>query len=238
MNPQYLTLVIAAIVCSLTIQLNLGWIYTILTWLFDFDMFINGIALTIWFPTFLDIGNKSVYLPIPWEVVKYSLSLYSSVHEYRLSSWLGQQEDIHRIVLYQTDVSLTPWTQRCIRQADCIIIVGLGEQDPAVGEVWWCYIITQWKTLAWAGAKLHEPRFWVVATSTGKKYYIKYNISFRLKMKLVSKPVIYHSLRMAGSFIGWAQKILSCLDRNTQLKMAPTFLYWKSLLNRSDHRQW
>uniref|UniRef100_A0A673IPH7 lysophospholipase n=2 Tax=Sinocyclocheilus rhinocerous TaxID=307959 RepID=A0A673IPH7_9TELE len=64
-----------------------------------------------------------------------SLSLYSSVHEYRLSSWLGQQEDIHRIVLYQTDVSLTPWTQRCIRQADCIIIVGLGEQDPAVGEL-------------------------------------------------------------------------------------------------------
>ncbi|KAI5091421.1 patatin-like phospholipase domain-containing protein 7 isoform X1, partial [Silurus meridionalis] len=58
-----------------------------------------------------------------------------SVHEYRLSSWLGQQEDIHRIVLYQTDSSLTPWTQRCIRQADCIIIVGLGEQDPAVGEL-------------------------------------------------------------------------------------------------------
>uniref|UniRef100_A0A8D3CE20 lysophospholipase n=1 Tax=Scophthalmus maximus TaxID=52904 RepID=A0A8D3CE20_SCOMX len=58
-----------------------------------------------------------------------------SVHEYRLSSWLGQQEDIHRIVLYQTDYTLTPWTQRCIRQADCIIIVGTGEQDPAVGEL-------------------------------------------------------------------------------------------------------
>uniref|UniRef100_A0A8C6PXM8 lysophospholipase n=1 Tax=Nothobranchius furzeri TaxID=105023 RepID=A0A8C6PXM8_NOTFU len=58
-----------------------------------------------------------------------------SVHEYRLSSWLGQQEDLHRIVLYQTDYSLTPWTQRCIRQADCIIIVGVGEQDPAVGEL-------------------------------------------------------------------------------------------------------
>uniref|UniRef100_A0A3B4XUP8 lysophospholipase n=1 Tax=Seriola lalandi dorsalis TaxID=1841481 RepID=A0A3B4XUP8_SERLL len=58
-----------------------------------------------------------------------------SVHEYRLSSWLGQQEDIHRIVLYQSDSSLTPWTQRCIRQADCIIIVGLGEQEPALGEL-------------------------------------------------------------------------------------------------------
>ncbi|EPQ17431.1 Patatin-like phospholipase domain-containing protein 7 [Myotis brandtii] len=59
-----------------------------------------------------------------------------SIHEYRLSSWLGQQEDIHRIVLYQADSSLTPWTQRCIRQADCILIVGLGEQEPSLGQVW------------------------------------------------------------------------------------------------------
>ncbi|XP_063050901.1 patatin-like phospholipase domain-containing protein 7 isoform X2 [Engraulis encrasicolus] len=58
-----------------------------------------------------------------------------SVHEYRLCSWLGQQEDIHRIVLYQTDDSLTPWTQRCLRQADSIIIVGLGEGEPTVGEL-------------------------------------------------------------------------------------------------------
>ncbi|XP_072285464.1 patatin-like phospholipase domain-containing protein 7 isoform X5 [Pyxicephalus adspersus] len=58
-----------------------------------------------------------------------------SIHEYRLSSWLGQQEDIHRIVLYQSDYYLTPWTQRCIRQADCILIVGLGDQEPSVGEL-------------------------------------------------------------------------------------------------------
>ncbi|KAJ7396508.1 Patatin-like phospholipase domain-containing protein 7 [Pitangus sulphuratus] len=58
-----------------------------------------------------------------------------SLHEYRLTSWLGQQEDIHRIVLYQADSSLTPWTQRCIRQADCILIVGLGDQEPTVGEL-------------------------------------------------------------------------------------------------------
>lgn len=71
------------------------------------------------------------------DIIKQRLGLAAldSVHEYRLSSWLGQQEDIHRIVLYQTDYTLTPWTQRCIRQADCIIIVGLGEQDPAVGEL-------------------------------------------------------------------------------------------------------
>ena len=30
---------------------------------------------------------------------------------------------------------MTPWTQRCIRQADCILIVGLGDQEPALGQV-------------------------------------------------------------------------------------------------------
>ncbi|XP_068779083.1 patatin-like phospholipase domain-containing protein 6 isoform X2 [Struthio camelus] len=62
-------------------------------------------------------------------------SALDSIHEYRLSGWLAQQEDIHRIVLYQTDCTLTPWTVRCIRQADCILIVGLGDQEPALGEM-------------------------------------------------------------------------------------------------------
>lgn len=60
-------------------------------------------------------------------------SALDSIHEYRLSAWLAQQEDLHRIVLYQTDYSMTPWTQRCIRQADCILIVGLGDQEPSLG---------------------------------------------------------------------------------------------------------
>ncbi|XP_061438750.1 patatin-like phospholipase domain-containing protein 6 isoform X13 [Rhineura floridana] len=62
-------------------------------------------------------------------------SALDSIHEYRLSGWLAQQEDIHRIVLYQTDCTLTPWTVRCIRQADCILIVGLGDQEPTLGEL-------------------------------------------------------------------------------------------------------
>uniref|UniRef100_A0A674DQ25 lysophospholipase n=1 Tax=Salmo trutta TaxID=8032 RepID=A0A674DQ25_SALTR len=62
-------------------------------------------------------------------------SALDNIHEYRLSGWLAQQEDINRIVLYQTDSSMTPWTQRCIRQADCILIVGLGEQEPALGQL-------------------------------------------------------------------------------------------------------
>uniref|UniRef100_A0A8C0HHH5 lysophospholipase n=1 Tax=Chelonoidis abingdonii TaxID=106734 RepID=A0A8C0HHH5_CHEAB len=62
-------------------------------------------------------------------------SALDSIQEYRLSGWLAQQEDIHRIVLYQTDCTLTPWTVRCIRQADCILIVGLGDQEPTLGKL-------------------------------------------------------------------------------------------------------
>ena len=58
----------------------------------------------------------------------------SSVHEYRLSSWLGQQEDIHRIVLYQTGPTPPPSTQRRIRQADSTIPSGPGPQGTAGGE--------------------------------------------------------------------------------------------------------
>lgn len=56
-------------------------------------------------------------------------------NEYRLTSWLAQQEDQHKIALYQCDPSFTPWTQRCVRQADCILIIGLAEKGPALGKV-------------------------------------------------------------------------------------------------------
>ena len=58
-----------------------------------------------------------------------------SSNEFRLSAWLGQQEDQHRIVLYQCDRSLTQWSQRCIRQADCILIVALADTEPTVGTI-------------------------------------------------------------------------------------------------------
>ncbi|KAL0276282.1 UNVERIFIED_CONTAM: hypothetical protein PYX00_003887 [Menopon gallinae] len=56
-------------------------------------------------------------------------------NEYRLTSWLAQQEDQHKIALYQCDSSFTPWTQRCVRQADCILIIGLAEKGPALGKM-------------------------------------------------------------------------------------------------------
>ncbi|XP_018493909.1 patatin-like phospholipase domain-containing protein 7 [Galendromus occidentalis] len=56
-------------------------------------------------------------------------------NEYRLCSWLGQLEDRHKILLYQCDRDFTSWTQQCIRQADCILIVAVAENGPEVGQL-------------------------------------------------------------------------------------------------------
>ncbi|XP_050441500.1 neuropathy target esterase sws-like [Adelges cooleyi] len=55
-------------------------------------------------------------------------------NEYRLTTWLAYQEDHHKIVLYQCDDTFSPWTQRCIRQADCILLVTLGDRRPTIGK--------------------------------------------------------------------------------------------------------
>ncbi|CAH1402896.1 unnamed protein product [Nezara viridula] len=63
------------------------------------------------------------------------LSAMDASQEYRLTSWLAQQEDAHRICLYQCDHGVTPWTQRCLRQADCVLIVALGFKEPTIGKI-------------------------------------------------------------------------------------------------------
>ena len=68
-------------------------------------------------------------------VNKLGPSALERVNEYRLCAWLGQQEDHHRIVLYECESRLTPWTRRCMRQADCLLIVGLAANPPTVGQL-------------------------------------------------------------------------------------------------------
>ncbi|XP_030755536.1 neuropathy target esterase sws isoform X3 [Sitophilus oryzae] len=71
------------------------------------------------------------------DVIKKTLggTIMDPNNEYRLSSWLAQQEDQHKISLYQCDLTVSAWTKRCIRQADCILIVGLGDNPPSLGKV-------------------------------------------------------------------------------------------------------
>ncbi|XP_004535027.1 neuropathy target esterase sws isoform X2 [Ceratitis capitata] len=70
------------------------------------------------------------------EVIRKQLGMhiFEPSNEYRMTSWLAQQEDRNTITLYQCDSALSAWTQRCMRQADVVLIVGLGDHPPTVGK--------------------------------------------------------------------------------------------------------
>ncbi|TGZ75511.1 hypothetical protein CRM22_000326 [Opisthorchis felineus] len=59
-------------------------------------------------------------------------SALASVNQYRLTAWLSHQEDSHRIVFFVCDYTRTSaWNRLCIRQADCVLVLALGNSDPS-----------------------------------------------------------------------------------------------------------
>lgn len=53
----------------------------------------------------------------------------------QITRWLHAQEADHRFVIYEADPRLTPWSRRCIRQADRVLLVAERASDPTPGEV-------------------------------------------------------------------------------------------------------
>lgn len=49
--------------------------------------------------------------------------------------WMGDRESEHDSLIYVADPGWTPWTQRCLRQADRILLVAEASASPAPGDV-------------------------------------------------------------------------------------------------------
>jgi NTE family protein/lysophospholipid hydrolase len=49
----------------------------------------------------------------------------------RLTAWLDEQEADTQFLVYETDGTDSPWTQRCLRQADEILVVAHAASDPS-----------------------------------------------------------------------------------------------------------
>ncbi|KAK3724157.1 phosphatidylcholine and lysophosphatidylcholine phospholipase [Vermiconidia calcicola] len=60
---------------------------------------------------------------------------FSRMGKLKLSQYLADLEEKYGLVLYVADTSVkSPWTETCISQADCILLVGLAEGSPGIGE--------------------------------------------------------------------------------------------------------
>ncbi len=56
------------------------------------------------------------------------------IHE-AVVAWLSSQERETTYLLLEADAEPTPWTRRCLRQADRVLVVGLAGRDPAPGAI-------------------------------------------------------------------------------------------------------
>ncbi|KAF3916247.1 hypothetical protein ABW21_db0200854 [Orbilia brochopaga] len=60
---------------------------------------------------------------------------FSRIGRLKLSQFLADQEEKYGMVLYVADTSVNSrWTQTCISQADCILLVALAGGNPAIGD--------------------------------------------------------------------------------------------------------
>jgi predicted acylesterase/phospholipase RssA/CRP-like cAMP-binding protein len=52
-----------------------------------------------------------------------------------LAAWLRRQEQSYNYVIYEADQAWSPWTERCLRMADRVLLVGQGASAPVPTEL-------------------------------------------------------------------------------------------------------
>ncbi len=53
----------------------------------------------------------------------------------QIADWLTDQEQAHDFIVFEADADPTPWTRRCLRQADRILLVGHAAEQPTMSSV-------------------------------------------------------------------------------------------------------
>ncbi|KAL2200465.1 hypothetical protein P885DRAFT_28480 [Corynascus similis CBS 632.67] len=60
---------------------------------------------------------------------------FNRMGKLKLSQYLADLEEKYGLVIYVADTNVNaPWTQTCIAQADCVLLVGLADGSPEIGE--------------------------------------------------------------------------------------------------------
>lgn len=84
---------------------------------------------------------------------------FNRMGKLKLSQYLADLEEKYGLVLYVADTPVkSPWTQTCISQADCILLVGLAEGSPNIGE-YERFLLTTKTTARKELVLLHAERF-------------------------------------------------------------------------------
>ncbi|KAJ7201315.1 hypothetical protein GGX14DRAFT_552016 [Mycena pura] len=118
---------------------------------------------------------------------------FTRMGKLKAAGWLADQEQKYRTVLYVADSPVnSSWTQTCIRQADCVMVVGMGD-DPSIGE--YERLLLSMKTTARKELVLLHPDRTVVPGSTREWLKLRPWVHQHIHVELlglvlpISKPV-------------------------------------------------
>ncbi|KAK7058594.1 phosphatidylcholine and lysophosphatidylcholine phospholipase [Paramarasmius palmivorus] len=110
------------------------------------------------------IGASTAYLTQASMSSHLGRHAFTRMGKLKAAGWLADQEQRYRTVLYVVDSAVNSnWTQTCIRQADCVMVVGMGD-DPTMGE--YERLLLSMKTTARKELILLHPNRSVVPGST------------------------------------------------------------------------
>ncbi|KAI8340906.1 hypothetical protein BC941DRAFT_228183 [Chlamydoabsidia padenii] len=114
-----------------------------------------------------DVGASCILLNNATVTTVMGKHAFSRMGKLKMASWLAEQEEKARIVLYLADSGVnSQWTRTCIRQADCILLVGLGDEDPSIGE-YERYMINMKTTARKELVLLHRERSCIPGSTQG-----------------------------------------------------------------------
>jgi lysophospholipid hydrolase len=84
---------------------------------------------------------------------------FGKIAKLKLSQYLADLEEKYGLVLYIADTSVqSPWTSTCISQSDCILVVGVADDSPSIGE-FERFLLTSKTTARKELVLLHPERF-------------------------------------------------------------------------------
>lgn len=154
---------------------------------------------------------------------------FSRMGKLKLSQYLADLEEKYGLVLYVADTPVrSPWTHTCISQADCILLVGLAEGSPEIGE-YERYLLTTKTTVRKELVLLHTERYcppgltrqwlrnrmWI----NGSHYHIQ--MAFRSS----PEPVLSQQRRLRAALKQRVQTLSAGIQKYTSLKVEETPLY-------------
>ena len=117
----------------------------------------------------------------PKGIAQISLDDPNSVN---ISRWLNKQESNYRYIVYETDPVPSEWTERCLRQADRLLLVGQAHLAAKLGEIEAKLIQSpRYKSLPTSLALLHatdgrsyrRTDEWLAVRKVKQHYHVFYN---------------------------------------------------------------